>query len=337
MRVLGIESSCDETAAAVVSCDGAVLSHEVWSQVKLHQPFGGVVPEVGARAHLSSIIPVIDRALGAAGCSLNDLHAIAATCGPGLVGGLAVGAMTAKALAAAAGKPFLAVNHLEAHALMVRMHEPVPFPYLLLLVSGGHSQFLMVEGVGRYSELGSTVDDAVGECFDKVAKLLGLPYPGGPQVEQQAKNGDALRFSFPCPLIHEPGCRLSFSGLKTAVRCLVESLSPLSEENRADIAASFQRAAARVLVVKTRNAFQAVKDRGVQSFVVSGGVASNLYLRACLEDVVQKEGARFLAPPPSLCGDNGVMVAWAGVERFRLGLSDTLDFPIRPRWPLSDL
>ena len=331
--VLGIETSCDETAAAIVDSDKTVHAHKIFSQLKPHQPFGGVVPEIGARTHLASLLPIVQEVLKEAQLSLDQLDGIAAACGPGLIGGVLVGAMTGKSLAAFHHKPFIAVNHLEAHALMVRMVHDVPFPYVLLLISGGHSQYLIVHGVGSYTELGSTIDDAVGECFDKVARLLGLDYPGGPALERCALSGDPKRFSFPSPLLRENSCRLSFSGLKTAVRYKIESLGTLSDQDRNDIAASFQYTVAQVLANKSLKALQEAPES--RHFVVSGGVGSNLYIRSRLEETFRSHNVTLVCPPPALCVDNGAMVAWAGLERLQQGLTSDLDFAPRPRWPLT--
>jgi len=346
MIILGIETSCDETAASVV--DGAmeparrIRANAVLSQLSEHAPHGGVVPEIAARAHLEHLDELIRRALTEAGVTLGDVGGIAATGGPGLIGGVIVGVMTAKAIASALKLPFLAVNHLEAHALTARLTDDLPFPYLLLLVSGGHCQLLSVEGVGKYRRYGTTVDDAAGEAFDKVAKLIGLPYPGGPAVEHAALNGDAKRFALPRPMKGRPGCDFSFSGLKTAVRHAVAALpETLSPKDRDDVAASFQAAVAEVMEDRSTRAMQRFLDEhnGITAptLVVSGGVAANQYLRGVLTKTAEKQGFRFLAPPPKLCTDNAAMIAWAGYERLRLGLVDTLDFAPRPRWPLEEL
>ncbi len=340
MRVLGIETSCDETAVAVVEApagDGAVgtiLANVVYSQQTEHRRFGGVVPEIAARAHLERIDGLIEDALEEAHLGLDDLDAIAATGGPGLIGGVMVGVMSAKALAFARQKPFIAVNHLEGHALCVRLTEAVDFPYLLLLVSGGHCQLLTVRGPGDFTRLGTTIDDAVGECFDKTAKLLGLGFPGGPAVERLAREGDGQRFALPRPLWRKPGCDFSFSGLKTAVRQTVEKLDPADAPARADLCASFQRTVGDVLADRCANALRAAPS---PTLVVAGGVAANLYLRQRLQEVAAQHGARLVAPPVALCTDNGAMIAWAGVERLRLGWTDALDFRPRPRWPLESI
>ena len=346
MIVLGIETSCDETAAAVVDDSRRIRSNLVLSQLDEHRPYGGVVPEIAARSHLDHLDRLVERALDEAGVTCSELDGVAATGGPGLIGGVFVGVMTAKAIAAASGKPFLAVNHLEGHALSVRLIEPLDFPYLLLLISGGHCQLLAVRGVGRYERYGTTVDDAVGEAFDKTAKLLGLDYPGGPAVERAAEAGDPARFDLPRPMLGRPGADFSFSGLKTAVRHKVAALSgggaALAPRDAADLAASFQAAVAEVLADRCANAlerFQASGGRGPMGgpLVVAGGVAANRALRARLAEAAEAAGTRMIAPPPWLCTDNAAMIAWAGLERLALGLADALDFAPRPRWPLEAL
>ncbi len=339
MIVLGIETSCDETAAAVVTAEREILADEVLSQIEDHRPFGGIVPEVAARAHLELIDGVVDRALKKAGIGFGDLDAIAATGGPGLIGGVLVGVMTAKAMAAVRGVPFIAVNHLEAHALTARLTDGLDFPYLLLLVSGGHCQLLIVDGVGDYKRLGTTIDDALGEAFDKTAKMLGLGFPGGPAVEKAAKKGDGKRFDLPRPLKGRPGADFSFSGLKTKVRQTIEGLpkGKLKRRDVDDLCASFQAAVEDVLYDRTGNAIEAF--RAVHSkpstLVVAGGVAANQAVRARLQSLAQEKGFQFTAPPANLCTDNGAMVAWAGIERLGLGLTDDFDFQARPRWPLD--
>ena len=335
--VLGIETSCDETAAAIVDGAGTVHANVVFSQIEDHAPFGGVVPEIAARAHLDHLQPVIARALKEAGLGFGDLDAVAATGGPGLIGGVLVGTMTAKAIAMARGIPYLAVNHLEAHALTARLTDKVAFPYLLLLVSGGHCQLIAVEGLGRYRRLGTTIDDAVGEAFDKTAKLLGMGYPGGPALEKAAAGGNPKRFDLPRPMVGKPGCDFSFSGLKTAVRQKVEALDSPTEQDIADIAAAFQEAVAGSLVNRCRNAIRAFsEEHGTgHALVVAGGVAANQRLRAALSELAEQSGMSFTAPPIALCTDNAAMVAWAGIERLQAGESDPLSFAPRPRWPLD--
>jgi N6-L-threonylcarbamoyladenine synthase len=340
MIILGIETSCDETAAAIVADrprGERVLGHAVHTQLADHKPYGGVVPEIAARAHLDRLDGMIRQTLAEASLDLSALDGIAATAGPGLIGGVLIGVATAKAIALARGLPFIAINHLEAHALTVRLTDDVPFPYLLLLISGGHCQLLTVEGVGQYRRLGTTIDDAVGEAFDKSAKLMGLGYPGGPAIERVARQGDARRFDLPRPMLGRPGCDFSFSGLKTAVRLAVGNLPSNDSAAFADLAASFQRAVAETLADRVARAASVFRDRHPtgKHLVVAGGVAANGAIRSALADVAQRAGLALAAPPPALCTDNGAMVAWAGLERLRLGLIDDLDFAARPRWPLD--
>ena len=338
MRVMGIETSCDETAVAIVEAPaeprpvGCILANVVYSQLTEHRRFGGVVPEIAARAHLERLDGLVADALSEAKLGFADLDGIAATGGRGLIGGVMVGVMTAKAIAFAHDKPFLAVNHLEGHALSVRLTEDVTFPYLLLLVSGGHCQLLTVDGPGRFRRLGTTIDDAVGECFDKTAKLLGLGFPGGPAVERAASSGDGARFALPRPMWRKPGCDFSFSGLKTAVRQTAERLPADDRQAVADLCASFQRTVGDVLIDRCTNALALAP---AQTLVVAGGVAANAYLRRRLETLTVLHGVRLVAPPVELCTDNGAMIAWAGLERLRLGMIDPLDFRPRPRWPLD--
>ncbi|MFA6019109.1 MAG: tRNA (adenosine(37)-N6)-threonylcarbamoyltransferase complex transferase subunit TsaD [Rhodospirillales bacterium] len=334
MLALGLETSCDETGAALVDGEGRILAERLLSQLDEHRPYGGVVPEVAARAHLQHLDRLIAETMAAAGRGFADLDLVAATCGPGLIGGVFVGAMTGKAIALAAGKPFLAINHLEGHALSARLGANLPFPYLLLLASGGHCQLLVVEEVGRYRKLGGTIDDAAGEAFDKTAKLLDLGYPGGPAVEKAASQGDSARFAFPRPMKGRKGCDFSFSGLKTAVRLAAEENAPLSDQIKADIAAGFQQAVAEVMADRVAHAI--AQAPGVRHLVVAGGVAANQTIKTRLQAVADKHGLAFAAPPLKLCTDNAAMIAWAGIERFRLGQSDPLDFAPRPRWPLED-
>lgn len=337
MIVLGIETSCDETAAAVVSAEKRVLAEATLSQQVEHRPYGGIVPEVAARAHLDHLDRLIVGVMAEAKLAFSDLAGVAATGGPGLIGGVMVGVMTAKAIAAVSALPFLAVNHLEGHALSARLIADVDFPYLFLLVSGGHCQLLIVEGVGRYRRLGTTVDDALGEAFDKAAKILGLGYPGGPAIEARAARGTATRFALPRPMKGRAGCDFSFSGLKTAVGQTVARLGTLTDQDIADLAAAFQEAAAEVLEDRCANAvdiFRALYPRG-DTLVIAGGVAANQTLRRRLKALAEARGLHLVAPPPALCTDNGAMIAWAGVERLRLGLVDGLDFAPRPRWPLD--
>ncbi len=344
MTVLGIETSCDETAAAVVDGDGAVRANVIHSQIEDHRPYGGVVPEIAARAHLETIDGIVRLALSRARIAPGQLDGIAAAAGPGLIGGLIVGVMTAKAMAATLGRPFLAINHLEGHALTARLTDDVAFPYLLLLVSGGHCQILGVEDPRRYTRLGSTLDDAAGEAFDKTARILGLGFPGGPAVEAAAVGGDAERFDFPRPMRGRDGCDFSFSGLKTAVRHAVAGLGgeTVAERDVADVCASFQAAVGDVLVDRCARAMRIFDGQhgatgGHRTLVVAGGVAANRFLRGRLLGLCGSVGYKFVAPPQGLCTDNAVMIAWAGIERLQSGRADGLDFAPRPRWPLEDL
>jgi len=334
MLVLGIETSCDETAAAVVS-DRAPRIHAnlVLSQLAEHRPYGGVVPEIAARAHLDHLDGLIARALDEAGIGVDALDAVAATGGPGLIGGVIVGVMAAKAMALARGVPFIAVNHLEGHALTVRLEHDVPFPFLLLLVSGGHCQLLVAEGIGRYRRLGTTIDDAAGEAFDKGAKLLGLGFPGGPAIERAAREGNPAHFDLPRPMIGRAGADFSFSGLKTALAQRVAALGSPEPADTADLAAALQEAIGDCLIDRTRHALGMCKS--VRHLVAAGGVAANLRLRARLEALAAESELTFVAPSPKLCTDNGAMIGWAGIERLREGLIDGLDFAPRPRWPLD--
>ncbi len=328
MLILGLESSCDETAAALVTDDGRVLAHRLLGQEAAHAPFGGVVPEIAARAHVEAMEPLVAAAFADAGVTLADVDAIAATAGPGLIGGVMVGLVTGKALAHAAGKPLIAVNHLEGHALSPRLSDrELAYPYLLLLVSGGHCQLLLVEGVGRYRRMATTIDDAAGEAFDKTAKLLGLGYPGGPRVEAAARDGDPYAVPLPRPLKGAAEPHFSFAGLKSAVARAV------GHHRSEDIAASFQQAVVDCLLDRTRRALAEVPP--VTALVVAGGVAANGVIRGALEALAAEHGLRFVAPPLWLCTDNAAMIAWAGIERFREGLTDPLDTPARARWPLD--
>lgn len=345
MIVLGIESSCDETAAAIVNEKREILGEALLSQEE-HKSYGGVVPEIAARAHLEHIDDIIEQCVKRAKINLEEIDAIAAASGPGLIGGVVVGVMAAKALALALNKPFVAVNHLEGHALCARLSNDVSYPYLLLLVSGGHCQILIVKNVGEYERLGTTIDDAAGEAFDKVAKMLGLGYPGGPMIEKRAGVGDENRFSLPRPLCASGDCNLSFSGLKTAVRKLIESYAPdgnldhasIPGQDVSDICACFQNAATDCLVRKLQKAILIFKQKYPQGkdLVVSGGVAANTYLRGKLRELSENNGLVFSAPPIRFCTDNGVMIAWAGLERFKAGYVNDLDFKPRPRWPLDE-
>jgi len=343
LTVLGIETSCDETAAAVVRGHpgGAreILSNVVLSQLDDHRPYGGVVPEIAARAHVEHLDGLIARAMADAGVGFDALDGVAATAGPGLIGGVMVGLTAGKAVALACGAPFIAVNHLEGHALSARLVEPLEFPFVLLLVSGGHCQLLAVNGVGDFTRYGTTVDDAAGEAFDKCAKLLGLGYPGGPALAALARGGDPDRFALPRPMLGRPDCHFSFSGLKTALARLAQAHQPLSERDQRDLAAGFESAVADVVADRTTRALARFRAEhtGVSApgFVVAGGVAANQVLRARLAEVAKREGFRLVLPPVHLCTDNAAMIAWAGIERLALGLTDSLSIKPRPRWPLD--
>jgi N6-L-threonylcarbamoyladenine synthase len=330
MIVLGLESSCDDSAAALVTGDRRILAQAVVGQTQAHQPYGGVVPEIAARAHVEILPTLIEQVLGDAKTSIRDVDAVAATAGPGLIGGVMVALLAGKGLALAAGKPLIAVNHLEGHALSPRLADPdLDFPYLLLLVSGGHCQILEVRGVGEYRRLATTIDDAAGEAFDKAAKLLGLPYPGGPAIEELAKQGDAAAVPLPRPLVGSGEPHFSFAGLKSAVQRAVAS----GDFAPADIAASFQQAVIDCLVDRTR---LALEKSDAPALVVAGGVAANLSIRGALAELAKANGRRFSVPPGWLCTDNAAMIAWAGAERFAAGASDPLDVPARARWPLDE-
>ncbi len=345
LRILGIETSCDETAAAIVerSADGRghILTDVVLSQLDEHSPYGGVVPEIAARAHVEALDGLIVEALSRAQTSLQDIDAIAVTAGPGLIGGLLVGMMTAKAVAYATNKPLYAINHLEGHALTARLTDNPGFPYLTLLVSGGHTQLILVKGVGDYERWGTTIDDALGEAFDKTAKLLGLEYPGGPAVEKAALSGNPKRFDFPRPMIGEARLDFSFSGLKTAVRQAAMAIAPLSQSDIADICASFQDAVARTLkdrIARGLAKFRSTYGESLETpaLVVAGGVAANKILRHTLATLCDSQGFAFVAPPLELCTDNAAMIAWAGLERMAAGFApDALNVAPRSRWPLD--
>ncbi|PZQ45257.1 MAG: tRNA (adenosine(37)-N6)-threonylcarbamoyltransferase complex transferase subunit TsaD [Micavibrio aeruginosavorus] len=348
MIVLGIETSCDETAVAVIRDDKTILSNLVLSQLEEHKAFGGVVPEIAARAHLDHLDAMIKGAMEDAAIGFDDLDGVAATCGPGLIGGVMVGMMAGKAIAAAKNLPFIAVNHLEAHALTPRLTNDLEFPYLLLLVSGGHTQLLIAEDVGRYKKLGTTIDDALGECFDKAAKLMGLGHPGGPLVERataDCKDHDAAlkKFPLPIPMKGREGCDFSFSGLKTAVRNHVEKLpeGKLAYEDVCALCYAFQETVAQIVIDRCGNALEHMRVRYGNSahkpaLVVSGGVAANKRLRKALTDLAAQNGTECVAPPLELCSDNGAMIAWTGIERLKRNMTDPLDTSARPRWPLDD-
>ncbi len=343
--ILGIESSCDETGVALVDSNRHIHLNLLRSSIAQHQAHGGVVPEIAARAQLQDMLPLLKQAISEKGFHLEQIAAFAATGGPGLIGGVMVGVMFAKALAVATGKPFIAINHLEAHALTARLSHNIAYPYLLLLVSGGHTQWLLVRGLGDYRLLGETLDDAAGEAFDKCAKLLGLPYPGGPHLEKLAATGNAGAAPIlPRPLKGRSGCDVSFSGLKTRVRQIVQSTEFEAEQKlnasaSANLAAAVQTAIADTLADRTQNALHMARALcpKVSQLVVSGGVAANGAVRAALQNLAEKNNMAWVAPPLHLCTDNAAMVAWAGVERFKAGLFNPLDFAPRPRWPLAEL
>jgi len=334
MIVLGIETSCDETAAAVVDGERRIRANIVLSQIDDHRPYGGVVPEIAARAHVEQIDGLIRQAMDAAKLEFTDLDGVAATAGPGLIGGVMVGLVTGKAIAAAISRPLLAINHLEGHALTARLTDNLAFPYLLLLVSGGHCQLVLIEGLGRYRRLGTTIDDAVGEAFDKAGKMLGLDYPGGPAIQKAAENGDGRLIKLPRPMLGREGCDFSFSGLKTAVRRLLDKQPELRAK---DVAAGFQAAVGDVMVDRAGNAITMARAiyPDLDHLVIAGGVAANNHLRLRLDELCRERGLDLVAPPAHLCTDNGAMIAWAGVERLAAGLHDPLDAPARDRWPLD--
>ncbi len=341
MLLLGIETTCDETSAAVVeragNGSGTIRSNIVLSQLDEHRPFGGVVPEIAARAHVQVLDEVIKKAMEKAGVEFSALDGVAASAGPGLIGGVIVGLTTAKAISFALEKPLVAINHLEAHALTARLIHKLDFPYLLLLVSGGHTQLVFVEAVGAYTRIGTTRDDAIGEAFDKTAKLLGLPYPGGPAVERCALDGDPKRFSLPRPMIGRPEPDFSLSGLKTAIRLEAEKIAPISRQDIADLCASFQAAITDVIVYRVQAALQNLGHSGKtpNAIVVAGGVAANRTIRNTMEELAISLRLPLVIPPAELCTDNGAMVAWAGAERLALDMTDPLDIKPRARWPLD--
>jgi len=343
MIVLGIETTCDETAAAVVERQadgrGRILSNVVLSQIDEHAAFGGVVPEIAARAHVEVLDGIVAEAMEQAGVALNRIDGIAAAAGPGLIGGVIVGLTTAKAIAMVAGKPLIAVNHLEAHALTARLTDATPFPYCLFLASGGHTQILAVRGVGDYVRLATTMDDAIGEAFDKTAKLLGLGYPGGPHVEKEAARGNPTRFALPRPMQHRKEPDFSLSGLKTALRLEAEAIAPLSDEDVSDLCASFQAAVVDVVYDRLRAGLRIFRAQygTPNALVVAGGVAANQAIRDVLLKLATEEKIPLVAPPPDLCTDNGAMIAWAGAERLALGMVDTLDVAPKARWPLDEV
>jgi N6-L-threonylcarbamoyladenine synthase len=346
MKVLGIESSCDETAAAVINDDKSILSNIVSSQIQNHERYGGVVPEIAARAHMDQIQFIVQRALDDAKVTLNDIDAVAATCGPGLIGGVIVGMMAGKTIACMTNKPFIGVNHLEGHILSPRLTDNVQFPYLVLLVSGAHTQILIAHDVGNYELLGTTLDDAVGECFDKVGRMLGLPFPGGKYVAQLAAQCHDItaakdRYPLPRPMIGREGCDFSFSGLKTAVLKYVSD--DMSQDDKIMLAAAMEQAVADIMQDRVKNAISIFKERYDNNgdkkahLVTGGGVAANQTIKDHLVRLTKEHNLIFTAPPPVLCTDNAAMIAWAGVERFKKGWIDTLDIKARPRWPLEEL
>ena len=339
LTFLGIETSCDETAAAVVreknDGTGEILSNIVSSQVEEHKEFGGIVPELAARAHVEKIEFIVQKAIKKSNVDINNLDGIAATAGPGLIVSLTVGLNTGKAIAGSLGKPFVAVNHLEGHALSPMINKKIEFPYLLLIISGGHTQFLEVNGIGKYKRLGTTIDDALGEAFDKTAKLLGLEFPGGPKIEEFAKKGNENFFKLPKPILNRGGCNLSFAGLKTAVLKISKKLK--NEKEKYHLAATFQKTINEILYEKTKVAMnEFVKNKKkINHFVIAGGVASNLSIRENLTKLSEEKQFIPVFPPVNLCSDNAAMIAWAGIERFKINLTNSLDFPSKARWPLD--
>ena len=343
MIVLGIETTCDETAAAVVERSedghGTILSNIILSQVNEHAAFGGVVPEIAARAHVEALDLIIAQAMQQSGCGLEQIDGIAAAAGPGLIGGVIVGLTTAKAMALVMRKPLIAINHLEAHALTARLTDATPFPYCLFLASGGHTQIVAVRGIGDYVRIGTTQDDAIGEAFDKTAKLLGLGYPGGPQVEKEAARGDAARFALPRPMHRRKEADFSLSGLKTALRLEAEKIAPLNDQDVADLCASFQQAVVEVVLDRLRAGLRLFRAQfgAPTALVAAGGVAANQAIRKVLHRLAFEIGTALVVPPLELCTDNGAMIGWAGCERLALGLTDTLDVAPRARWPLDEI
>ncbi|MDB4279953.1 tRNA (adenosine(37)-N6)-threonylcarbamoyltransferase complex transferase subunit TsaD [bacterium] len=339
--ILGIESSCDETAASVITENEQsvpiILSNIVSSQVDIHKDFGGVVPELAARSHIEKIDLITKKAIEESGVTLENVDAIAATAGPGLIVCLSVGLSFGKAIASSLKKPFIAVNHLECHALSPKLNSKLDYPYLLLLISGGHTQFLNVQGLGKYKRLGTTIDDAVGEAFDKTAKMLGIEFPGGPQIEVYAKKGDPNKYELPKPIFHKGGCNLSFSGLKTAVLRITKQIK--TKQEKYDLAASFQKTVEEILYKKSKVAFKEFKNSNndkSNTFVVAGGVAANKNIREVLKNLCKEEKFNAIFPPISLCGDNAAMIAMVGLEKFKLNQFNELDHPAKPRWPLDE-
>ncbi|MFN7038911.1 MAG: tRNA (adenosine(37)-N6)-threonylcarbamoyltransferase complex transferase subunit TsaD [Alphaproteobacteria bacterium] len=337
LKVLSIESTCDETAVAIINENKQILSHIVLSQLDEHRPYGGVVPEIAARSHMKYLSKLVEEALAKSELNFNDIDAIAVTGGPGLIGGVIVGVMFAKSMAFALNKPFIAINHLEGHALTARLTSDVEYPFLLLLISGGHCQFIIVESLSKYHLLGSTIDDAVGEAFDKVAKMLGLDYPGGPIIEKTAQYGNKLRFKFPKSIIGKDGCNMSFSGLKSAVRREIEK-SAGTDQDKADIAASFQYIVGEILKNRLKNAIEIYnKSYFNKALVIAGGVAANQYLRTELSILAKEHGFTLITPPVNLCTDNAAMIGWAAIERLKAGYKTDFNFAPKDRWPLTEI
>lgn len=339
-KILGIESSCDDTGVSVITGDREILSNIIISQNTEHAIFQGVVPEIAARSHLANLERAMKQALLESNTKLTEISAIAATSGPGLIGGVIVGSMFARSLSSVLKKPFIAVNHLEGHALTARLTDNIPYPYLLLLASGGHCQFVAVLGLGKYKILGATIDDAVGEAFDKVAKMLGLPFPGGPEIEKRAKFGDPYKYIFPKPIINSGDCNMSFSGLKTAVRTLIMNIPEVDDTVINDIAASFQFTIGGILSSKILNAiksYEQIIDDHNKNIVIAGGVAANKYLQEILSNCTKAHGYKLIYPPMNLCTDNAAMIAYAGLERYNNGLSTPLNFCPRARWSLEEI
>ena len=339
--ILGIESSCDETAASIISENNRgnpiVLSNIVSSQVDVHKEFGGVVPELAARSHIEKIDMIVQKAIDESGININELDAVASTAGPGLIVCLSVGLSFGKAFAASLNKPFIAVNHLEGHALSPKLNSKLDYPYLLLLISGGHSQYLCVKNLGQYKRLGTTIDDAIGEAFDKTAKLLGIEFPGGPQIEVLAKKGNPNKYNLPKPIFNKGGCNLSFAGLKTAILKIAKNIK--TDQEKFDLAASFQKTVTEILDKKTRIAFAEFEKQinpKEKKFVVAGGVAANKDIRNMLVNLCKDENYEPIFPPIELCGDNAAMIAMVGLEKFKLKEFDNLDYPAKPRWPLDE-
>jgi N6-L-threonylcarbamoyladenine synthase len=339
--ILGIETSCDETAASIITENEqgrpTILSNIVSSQVEVHKEFGGVVPELAARAHIEKIDFITKKAIDESGIKMQDLSAIAATAGPGLIVCLSVGLSFGKAIASSLNKPFIAVNHLEGHALSPKLNSELKYPYLLLLISGGHTQFLCVQGLGNYKRLGTTIDDAVGEAFDKTAKLLGIEFPGGPQIEIYAKKGNSQKYNLPKPIFHRGGCNLSFAGLKTAVLKISKQIK--TDQEKYDLAASFQKTIEEILYKKSKIAFEEFKKinkTNKNKFIVAGGVAANMRIREVLTNLCEEESFEAIFPPINLCGDNAAMIAMVGLEKFKLEHFSKLDHPAKPRWPLDE-